>query len=79
MATEKELKVLNKIFELGGKNGSVHYLKLVEIIFDKEIIDKYKGSKIKNMVCGYLGKMARKDYIQAAYERTDAGYTFFIG
>jgi len=84
MATEKELKVLNKIYELSMEDSrnpykAIHYLRLVDTIFTEEIQNKYKGSKITKMVCSYLGKMSRKDYINAAYEVTDAGYAFFLG
>lgn len=83
MATVKEIKVLLKIRELSLlKKGSiydpVHYSLLIETIFIGEVINRYSLHKINKMACGYLGKMARKDYIQAAYNCV-GNYAYFEG
>lgn len=83
MVTEKEIKVLKKIYDLsieinGSFYNSIHYLKLIDTIFSQELITKYSGRKIKNMTCGYLGRMARKDLISAAYGRIK-NYAYFEG
>ncbi len=57
---------------------SIHYLRLTDTIFSEELLNKYNGRKLKNMVCGYLGKMARKDLIQAAYCSV-GDYAYFEG
>lgn len=83
MATEKEIKVLKKIYDLsvvnnGSTYNSIHYSKLVDSIFSEEIIKRYNSLKLQKMTCTYLGKMARKDLIQAEY-KTVGNYVYFEG
>ena len=83
MATEKEIKVLLKIRELsllkkGSLYNPIHYISLIDTIFSEDIIKTYRLHKIYKMACGYLGKMARKDYIQAAYNSVGS-YAYFEG
>jgi hypothetical protein len=83
MATEKEIKVLKKIYKLsmadkGSPYKSIHYLRLIDTIFSEEIIKRYRFLKVQRMACTYLGRMARKDLIQAEYNRVD-NYAYFEG
>lgn len=83
MATEKEIKVLNKIYDLSmADKGSpyipIHYLLLIDTIFSEEIIKRYRFLKVQRMACTYLGRMARKDLIHAAYN-TVGNYAYFEG
>lgn len=83
MATEKEIKVLKKIYDLSIEiNGSfynnIHYLKLIDAIFSEEIIKQYRFLKVQRMACTYLGRMGQKDLIHAAYTSND-NHSFFEG
>lgn len=83
MATEKEIKVLRKIYDLsmedkGSPYKPIHYLSLIETIFSEEIIKRYRPIKVQRMACAYLGRMARKDYIQASYNCV-GNYSYFEG
>ncbi len=83
MATEKEIKVLRKIYDLsmadkGSPSKSIHYLRLIDTIFSEEIIKRYRFLKVQRMACTYLGRMARKDLIQAHYNCVGS-YSYFEG
>ena len=83
MATEKEIKILKKIYELsmadkGSPYKPIHYLRLINTIFSEEIINRYRPLKVQRMACTYLGRMARKDLISAAYGAVK-NYAYFEG
>jgi hypothetical protein len=82
MATEKEIKVLKKMYELSMEKGSpynsIHYLQLINTIFSEDIIKRYRFLKVQRMACAYLGKMARKDLIRPEYNHANA-YSCFVG
>jgi len=67
---------------------SIHYLPLRDVIYDQETIKKYSHSRrnklvIDYMVCVYIGKLARKDLVQAEYKtnkhQKGTGYSYFVG
>lgn len=76
--TEKELKVLNKMYELGGERGLVHYSKLIDTIFNEDVIKKYKLSKLNKMATSYLGKMCNKNLICSGYDVVN-NYAYYVG
>jgi hypothetical protein len=79
----KYLEVLKYLYDKRPK--SVHYAELTSVIYSSDVISKYshhrnKRTIIDGMTCRYLGKLARKDLIQAQYnciEKTNISY--FVG
>lgn len=67
---------------------SIHYYLLRDVIYDEETIKKYSNARrnkvvIDNMVCVYMGKLARKDLVQAEYKtnkhQKGNRYSYFVG
>lgn len=70
-----------------GKS-SIHYYRLRDVIYDEETIKKYSHARrnkvvIDYMVCVYMGKLARKDLVQAEYKtnkhQNGNRYSYFVG
>lgn len=68
--------------------SSIHYYQLRSVIYDEETIKKYSNARrnkvvIDYMVCVYMGKLARKDLVQAEYKtnkhQNGNGYSYFVG
>lgn len=68
MATNTEILVLTKIYEIGNLSRPVHYSCLIPVIYSEETLRMYRPRKLSQMACSYLGKMAHKDYIHKIYE-----------
>ena len=65
------------------RKTSVHYYLLRNVIYSDDIIIKYSHARrnkvvIDYMVCVYMGKLARKDLVQAEY-RNSSGHSYFVG
>jgi hypothetical protein len=88
----KQPKYLDVLLFLYNKkldgNGSIHYIPLREVIFEKEIIQKYSFAKknktvIDYMTCVYMGKLCRKDLVLAEYKvnkyTQGKAYAYFMG
>ena len=83
METKKELHVLICMYNINIKyryrtDRSIHTNILVYYIFSKETIKEYGLAKAMRLSVLYLGRMAKKDYVQSEYKRI-GGYTYFNG
>lgn len=78
MNEPKYFEVLKYLYE--QRPLSVHYIELTDIVFSESIKKKYRiHGKIDRMVCLYMGKLSRKDYVDAEYRTWSNGATYFVG
>lgn len=79
MKQPKYIAVLEYLAQANSRGILPGYERFQELIYDEETIKKYSHARrhkviIHTMVCGYMGKLARKGWLRAEYKK---GY--FLG
>jgi hypothetical protein len=82
---KKQPKYINVLIFLYEKiasyeNPSVHYEILQQKIFSKEVINRNRThGRIDKITCLYMGRLAKKNYVQAEYRTWRNGCVYFVG